>query len=112
MYVQTADGSLWPDVSREEFFRLENPNLPGVIWLRDVGLAGTDVELSTAPDAGGEPGAFTLRATVTLPAGALKMETLPTDDVYIKITPLTSKVEFSVASASRFHYSRHLPDAP
>ena len=109
MKVQTADGSLWPGVTREELFRFENPSLPGVIFLRDVGGVGTDVQLHTAPDAGGEPGTFTLRATVTLAAGALDMANLPSDDVYLRVTPVSSRVEFSIASASSFHYSRHNP---
>ena len=108
MNIQKSDGTLWPGVEREEFFRLELPALPGVVFLRDLD-AGGDVEIHTAPAVVGGPGTFTLRATVSLLPHALKMQTLPKDDVYVMIKPLTSKTEFSLISTSPFHYSRHTP---
>lgn len=106
MKIQTANGTLWPNVTREEFFKRESAILPGVVFLHDQDVGG-DVEISTAPEAVGGPGTFTVRSTVTLAAKALKMVTLPTNDVYVKIQPLSSSVTYSIHSSTPFHYSRH-----
>ena len=110
MNVQQANGTLFPGVSREEMFKLENPLVPGVIWLQDLDVGG-DVAISTAPDADGLPGTYTLRVTVTLAAKAMKMQDLPAvaGEPYIKVEPLASKTEYALASPSPFHYTRHLP---
>lgn len=111
MKIHTANGFAYPNQGREEFLKRENPTSPATLFLRDLDVGG-DVELYTAPDADGQPGTFTLRATVALNAKAFKMVTAPTDDVYLKIVAVDSNADWAYVSVTPFHYDRHLPDAP
>ena len=108
MRAQQANGIFYPSVPHQELFRMENPRLHGVVFLRDMGTGG-DVKIYTAPATDGAPGSFTLRHTVTLGAKAMKVQTLPVQGVYIRIEPVSNQVEFDFVSMSPFHYSRHLP---
>ena len=107
MDIQKASGTLFPVGSRQDLFLVEHPSLPGVVFLRDRSGAGGDVKIYTAPNDGGLPGSETLRATVTLVAGGLAMQTLPTEDVYIRLEAVDGETEFSLVSSSSFSYSRH-----
>lgn len=108
MIVHRSTGIAYPNTPHVELFRLDSPKLPGVIFLRDAGTGG-NVLLYTAPAVDGGPGTWTLRSTVVLPGRALKMETLPTEDVFLKVVPASSPVEFDISSASPLYYSKHMP---
>lgn len=104
MKVQQAKGTFFPGVSRVEYFKLEAPQLPGVVFLQDLDGVGTDVQIQL-----GGPGSWAVDSTVSLAPGGIHMEVLPTSDPYVRLVPQTGRVVYEVASLSPFIHTRTTP---